>query len=71
MKGGLAVDIGGVIAFLPSSQMEVRPVHNLDPYLGQEFPVRILKLNRRRNNAVVSRRVLLEEELPAAKAAGA
>jgi small subunit ribosomal protein S1 len=62
VKGGLEVDIGGVVAFLPGSQLEVRPVHNLDSYVGQEFPVRILKLNRRRNNAVVSRRVLLEEE---------
>jgi len=68
VKGGLAVDIGGVVAFLPSSQVEVRPVHNLDPYLGQEFPVRILKLNRRRNNAVVSRRVLLEEDSASRKA---
>ena len=48
VKGGLTVDIGGVTAFLPSSQVEIRPVHNLDGYVGQEFPVRILKLNRRR-----------------------
>ena len=61
VKGGLAVDIG-VIAFLPSSQIELRPTHNLDAYLGQSLEVRILKLNRRRGNAVVSRRVLLEEE---------
>ncbi len=67
VKGGLAVDIGGVVAFLPSSQVEVRPVHNLEPFLGQEFPVRILKLNRRRNNAVVSRRILLEEETASRK----
>src|SRR6185437_12500286 len=67
VKGGLAVDIGGVIAFLPSSQIEVRPVHTLDQYLGQELPVRILKLNRRRNNAVVSRRVVIEEEAAAKK----
>jgi small subunit ribosomal protein S1 len=62
VKGGLAVDIG-VIAFLPSSQIEIRPVHNLDTYIGREIEVRILKLNRRRANAVVSRRVLLEEEI--------
>jgi small subunit ribosomal protein S1 len=62
VKGGLAVDIG-VIAFLPSSQIEIRPVHNLDAYVGREIEVRILKLNRRRANAVVSRRVLLEEEI--------
>ncbi len=67
IKGGLEVDIG-VPAFLPSSQVEVRPIHNLDGYVGQEFPVRILKLNRRRGNAVVSRRVLLENDLQARKA---
>lgn len=69
VKGGLEVDIGGVTAFLPGSQLEIRPVHNLDPYVGQEFPVRILKLNRRRNNAVISRRVLLEEETANRKSA--
>jgi len=66
IKGGLAVDIG-VLAFLPSSQVEIRPIHNLDAYLGREIEVRILKLNRRRANAVVSRRVLLEDELVARK----
>lgn len=66
-KGGLAIDIG-VIAFLPSSQIEVRPVHNLDPYVGQELEVGILKLNRRRGNVVVSRRVLVEQTLEARKA---
>lgn len=67
IKGGLAVDIG-VVAFLPSSQIEVRPIHNLDGYIGQTLDVRILKLNRRRGNAVVSRRVLLESDLQARKA---
>ncbi len=67
IKGGLAVDIG-VVAFLPSSQIEVRPIHNLDPYIGQTLDVRILKLNRRRGNAVVSRRVLLESDLQTRKA---
>ncbi len=67
IKGGLAVDIG-VMAFLPSSQIEVRPIHNLDGYIGQVLDVRILKLNRRRGNAVVSRRVLLESDLQARKA---
>lgn len=67
IKGGLATDIG-VIAFLPSSQVDVRPTPNLDHYIGQEFDVRILKLNRRRGNAVVSRRLLLESELQARKA---
>jgi small subunit ribosomal protein S1 len=60
IKGGLTVDIG-VIAFLPSSQVEARPVHNLDGYLGRDVEVRILKLNKRRGNAVVSRRVLIEQ----------
>lgn len=68
VKGGLEVDIGGVTAFLPGSQLEARPVHNLDTYVGQEFPVRLLKLNRRRNNAVVSRRAILEEESASRKA---
>lgn len=67
IKGGLAMDIG-IAAFLPSSQVEVRPIHNLDPYLGQEFEVRILKLNRKRGNAVVSRRILLENDLQSRKA---
>ena len=66
IKGGLAVDIG-VGAFLPSSQVEIRPVHNLDGYVGREINVRILKLNRRRGNAVVSHRVLLEDDLVARK----
>ncbi len=61
IKGGLHVDIG-IDAFLPSSQIELRPIHNLDTYLGRELPVRILKLNRRRGNAVVSHRLILEEE---------
>ncbi len=60
IKGGLTVDIG-VIAFLPSSQVETRPVHNLDSYLGKEIEVKVLKLNKRRGNAVVSRRGLLEQ----------
>lgn len=62
IKGGLAVDIG-VVAFLPSSQAEIRPIHNLEAYIGREMEVRILKLNRRRGNAVVSRRILLEHEM--------
>ena len=66
IKGGLAMDIG-IVAFLPSSQVEVRPIHNLDTYVGRDLDVRILKLNRRRGNAVVSRRVLLEAELNARK----
>jgi small subunit ribosomal protein S1 len=67
IKGGLAVDVG-IPAFLPSSQVEIRPIHNLDGYVGQELAVRILKLNRRRGNAVVSRRVLLENDIQTRKA---
>ncbi len=60
-KGGLNIDIG-VTAFLPSSQIEIRPVQNLDGYVGKDLEVRILKTNRQRGNAIVSRRVLLEQE---------
>lgn len=62
VKGGLMVDVGGVEAFLPGSQVALKTVPNLDQYIGQIFPVRILKLNKRRSNVVVSRRILLEED---------
>jgi small subunit ribosomal protein S1 len=62
VKGGLTVDIG-IPAFLPGSQADVRPVPDLDSLVGQEIPVRIVKLSRGRGNVVVSRRALLEEEL--------
>jgi small subunit ribosomal protein S1 len=61
VKGGLTVDIG-MKAFLPGSQLEIRPVRNLDGYLGQEIEVRVIKLNKKRGNVVVSRKELLEEE---------
>ncbi|MGH9490125.1 MAG: 30S ribosomal protein S1 [Terriglobales bacterium] len=64
IKGGLACDIG-IKAFLPGSQLDVRPVHNLDAYLGQEVRVRIIKLNKKRGNVVVSRKAVLEEETTA------
>lgn len=67
-KGGLHVDLGGVKAFLPGSQVDLRPVRNLDALIGQELTFRILKLNKKRNNIVLSRKVLLEEELAARKA---
>ncbi len=67
IKGGLTVDIG-VVAFLPSSQVEARPVHNLDSYLGKDIEVKVLKLNKRRGNAVVSRRGLLEQAAESRKA---
>jgi small subunit ribosomal protein S1 len=63
VKGGLELDMGGVRAFLPGSQLDVRPLHSLEGFQGQELQVRIIKLNRRRGNLVVSRRVLLEEEI--------
>jgi small subunit ribosomal protein S1 len=61
VKGGLTVDIG-LKAFLPGSQLEIRPVRNLDGYLGQQIEVRVIKLNKKRGNVVVSRKELLEEE---------
>ncbi len=68
IKGGLTVDVG-VKAFMPGSQVDVRLVHNLDSFLGQDIPVKIVKLNRRRGNVVVSRKLAIEEELTARKAA--
>jgi small subunit ribosomal protein S1 len=61
VKGGLTLDIG-IKAFLPGSQLEIRPVRNLDGYLGQQIQVRVIKLNKKRGNVVVSRKELLEEE---------
>ena len=66
VKGGLTVDIG-VKAFLPGSQVEIRPVRNLDTYLGQPLDVRVIKLNKKRGNVVVSRKEILEEEQNARK----
>jgi len=61
VKGGLTVDIG-IKAFLPGSQLEIRPVRNLDAYIGQPIEVRVIKLNKKRGNVVVSRKEILEEE---------
>ena len=61
VKGGLSVDIG-VQAFLPGSQVDLRPVRNLDSLIGQQFEFKILKYNKKRRNVVLSRRVLLEKE---------
>jgi len=61
VKGGLTVDIG-LKAFLPGSQLEIRPVRNLDGYLGQQIEIRVIKLNKKRGNVVVSRKEILEEE---------
>jgi small subunit ribosomal protein S1 len=62
VKGGLSVDVG-VLAFMPGSQVDIRPLHNLDEFIGQDIPIKILKLNRRRGNVVVSRKAALEEEI--------
>ncbi|MCB9506042.1 MAG: 30S ribosomal protein S1 [Myxococcales bacterium] len=61
VKGGLQVDIG-VKAFLPGSQVELRPTRNLDKFIGQDFDFKIIKFNKKRGNIVLSRRALLEEE---------
>jgi len=62
IKGGIVVDLFGVDAFLPGSQIDLRQVKNFEQYLGKTFDFRIIKLNKSRRNIVVSRRVLLEEE---------
>jgi small subunit ribosomal protein S1 len=63
VKGGLSVDLGGAVAFLPGSQVDVKPAHNLDAMKGQELEVRVIKLNRKRGNIVVSRKAILDEVL--------
>ena len=68
IKGGLVVDIG-VRSFLPASQIELRPVHDLDAWKDRDLDVRVLKLNRKRGNVVVSRRAILEEEQKAKRSA--
>jgi small subunit ribosomal protein S1 len=62
IKGGLTVDILGARAFLPGSQVDLRPVRNLDALKGQDIEVRIIKLNKKRGNIVASRKQMLEEE---------
>jgi small subunit ribosomal protein S1 len=68
VKGGLSVDVG-IQAFMPGSQADPRPVHNLDSLIGQDVPVKIIKLNRRRGNVVVSRKLAVEQEINQRKAA--
>ena len=68
IKGGLTVDVG-VVAFMPGSQVDVRPLHNLESFVGKDIPVKIAKLNRRRGNVVVSRKMAIEEDLVARKSA--
>jgi small subunit ribosomal protein S1 len=62
IKGGLTIDIQGARAFLPGSQVDLRPIRNLDGMKGQTMEVAIIKLNKKRGNIVVSRKQLLEEE---------
>ena len=61
VKGGFTVDLGGAVAFLPGSQVDVRPVRDAGPLMGLKQPFVILKMDRRRGNIVVSRRAILEE----------
>ncbi len=61
VKGGFTVDLSGAVAFLPGSQVDVRPVRDIGPLLGTDQPFQILKMDRRRGNIVVSRRAVLEE----------
>jgi small subunit ribosomal protein S1 len=66
VKGGLSVDIG-VKAFLPGSQVDIRPIRNLEKFLQQDFEFKVIKFNKKRGNIVLSRRVLLEKERAALK----
>src|SRR5436305_6774832 len=61
VKGGFTVDLSGAVAFLPGSQVDIRPVRDVQPLLGTQQPFQILKMDRRRGNIVVSRRAVLEE----------
>ena len=67
IKGGLRVDIGGIQAFLPGSQVDVRPVRNLDSFRNKEIEVRVIKVNKKRGNIVLSRKAVLEEVISGKK----
>ncbi len=67
-KGGLRVDLNGVEAFLPGSQIDSRPISSLDSYIGQDIEAKIIKFSRRRNNIVLSRKILTDEVVNAQKA---
>ncbi len=67
-KGGLRVDINGIEAFLPGSQIDSRPIRGLDTYIGHDIEAKIIKFSRRRNNIVLSRKVLTDEVVNAQKA---
>ena len=62
VKGGLSVDLGGVVGFLPGSQIDLKPVRDLDALIGSRLKFKVIKFNRKRNNIVLSRRTLLDEE---------
>ena len=62
VKGGLSIDLGGARAFLPGSQVDLKPMRNLDNMKGQELEVRVVKLNKKRGNIVVSRKEILDEQ---------
>lgn len=62
VKGGITVEVDGVEAFLPGSQLDIAPVKSMDDFIGKEYDVKILKINEERKNVVVSRRELLEED---------
>ncbi|PYS46194.1 MAG: 30S ribosomal protein S1 [Acidobacteria bacterium] len=62
IKGGLRVDIDGIAAFLPGSQVDTRPVRNLDSLRNQEIEAKVIKLNRKRSNVVLSRKAVIEEQ---------
>jgi small subunit ribosomal protein S1 len=61
IKGGLRVDVDGIAAFLPGSQVDTRPIRNLDSLRGKEIEAKVIKLNRKRSNVVLSRKAVLEE----------
>lgn len=63
IKGGFVVDLGGVDAFLPGSQVDVKPIRDFDAFVGQELDLKIVKVNELRKNIVVSRRVIIEKTL--------
>jgi small subunit ribosomal protein S1 len=69
VKGGIIVDLEGVEAFLPGSQLDIGPVRNMDEFIGKEYELKILKINEERRNIVVSRRALLEEDRSEKRAA--
>jgi len=68
VKGGYTVDLDGAVAFLPQSQVDVRPVRDIGPLMGNKQPFQILKMDRRRGNIVVSRRAVMEESRAEARA---